>query len=106
MPLVTFISFDGSEQEVHVASGTTLMHAATDNGIPGVLADCGGACSCGTCHCYVDEAWQAKVGTADDVETQMLEFVIDPQPNSRLSCQIVIKDELDGLVVHLPKSQF
>jgi 2Fe-2S ferredoxin len=106
MPLVTFISFDGSEQQVHVASGTTLMHAATDNGVPGVLADCGGACSCGTCHCYVDEAWQAKAGAADDVETQMLEFVIDPQPNSRLSCQIVINDELDGLVVHLPKSQF
>ena len=105
MPLVTFISHDGSEREVHVASGTTLMHAATDNGVPGILADCGGACSCATCHCYVDEDWQAKTGAADDVEAQMLEFVLDPQPNSRLSCQIIVSDELDGLVVRLPKSQ-
>ncbi len=105
MPLVTFISHDGSEREVHVASGTTLMHAATDNGVVGILADCGGACSCATCHCYVDEDWTARTGAADEVEAQMLEFVLDPQPNSRLSCQIIVGDELDGLVVRLPKSQ-
>lgn len=106
MPSVTFIRFDGSEQEVHVSSGTTLMHAATDNGVDGILADCGGACSCGTCHCYIEESWVAKVAAADEVESQMLEFVIDPQENSRLSCQIVVNDDLDGLVVKLPKSQF
>ena len=65
MPLVTFISFDGSEQEVHVASGTTLMHAATDNGVAGILADCGGACSCATCHCYVDDAWLEQDGSSE-----------------------------------------
>jgi len=106
MPLVKFISHDGIESEVHVSSGTSVMHAAVDNGVSGILADCGGACSCATCHCYVDEAWLAKVGEADEVEAQMLEFVMDPQPNSRLSCQIEVSDELDGLVVRLPESQF
>lgn len=105
MPAVTFISHDGIEQEVHVAAGTTLMHAAVDNNVNGILADCGGACSCATCHCYVDDAWLAKVGKADETEQQMLEFVIDPRPNSRLSCQLVVQDELDGLVVRLPESQ-
>jgi 2Fe-2S ferredoxin len=81
------------------------MHAATDNGVAGILADCGGACSCATCHCYVGEDWTARTGAADEVEAQMLEFVLDPQPNSRLSCQITVSDELDGLVVRLPKSQ-
>ncbi len=106
MPSVTFISHDGREQEVHVPVGTTVMHAAIDNGVSGILADCGGACSCATCHCFVDETWTARVGGADEVEAQMLDFVIDPQPNSRLSCQITITDELDGLVVRLPASQF
>ncbi len=105
MPLVKFISHSGEENEVHVAPGTTVMHAAVDNGISGILADCGGACSCATCHCFVDEAWLAKVGEPDEVEAQMLDFVLDPQPNSRLSCQIKVSDELDGLVVLLPESQ-
>jgi 2Fe-2S ferredoxin len=106
MPSVTFISHDGNEQEVHVPAGTTVMHAAVDNGVSGILADCGGACSCATCHCFVDDAWKDKVGEADEVEAQMLDFVMDPQPNSRLSCQITVTDELDGLVVRLPASQF
>jgi len=106
MPLVKFISHDGVEQDVHVASGTSVMHAAVDNGVSGILADCGGACSCATCHCYVDDAWLDKVKEADDVESQMLEFVMEPQPNSRLSCQIEVSDELDGLVVRLPERQF
>ena len=105
MPLVKFIAADGRETEVHVASGTTLMHAATDNGVAGILADCGGACSCATCHCYIDEAWVEKTGSADEVEAQMLEFVLAPEANSRLSCQIVIDDNLDGLVVRLPATQ-
>jgi 2Fe-2S ferredoxin len=106
MPLVTFITHDETEHEVHVPTGTTVMHAAIDNGVPGILADCGGACSCATCHCYVDEAWSGKTGAADDVEAQMLDFVMEPKDNSRLSCQIVVNDELDGLVIHLPASQF
>jgi 2Fe-2S ferredoxin len=105
MPSVKFISHSGEESEVHVAPGTTVMHAAVDNGVSGILADCGGACSCATCHCFVDEAWLAKVGEPDDVEAQMLDFVLDPQPNSRLSCQITVSDELDGLVILLPESQ-
>lgn len=105
MPSITFISHDGNEQEVHVAEGTSVMHAAVDNGVSGILADCGGACSCATCHCYVDEAFTDKIPPADDVEQQMIDFVMDPQPNSRLSCQIVMKDELDGLVVRLPETQ-
>ncbi len=106
MPLVKFITHDQSEHEVHVAEGTTLMHAAVDNGVPGILADCGGACSCATCHCYIDEAWSAKTGEADETEAQMLDFVMEPKPTSRLSCQITIDDSLDGLVVHLPAAQF
>ncbi len=106
MPLVKFITHDETEHEVHVTAGTTVMHAALDNGVPGILADCGGACSCATCHCYVDENWVEKVGSADEVEAQMLDFVMEPQPNSRLSCQIEVSDELDGLVVRLPASQF
>lgn len=105
MPLIKFIQHDGAEQDVHVSSGTSVMHAAIDNGVNGILADCGGACSCATCHCYVDEAWQDKTGTADEVEAQMLDFVMEPQPNSRLSCQIAVSDELDGLVIRLPENQ-
>jgi len=105
MPQITFISHDGVEQEVHVAPGTTVMHAAIDNGVSGILADCGGACSCATCHCFIDDAWMAKAGQPNDVEAQMLDFVLDPQPNSRLSCQITVDDSLDGLVVRLPASQ-
>ena len=105
MPLIKFISHDGVEQEVHVPAGTSVMHAAIDNGVSGILADCGGACSCATCHCYVDEEWQGKTGEPDEVEAQMLDFVMEHQPNSRLSCQIVVNDDLDGLVIRLPASQ-
>lgn len=106
MPLVIFISHDGREQEVHVETGTSLMHAAVDNGVSGILADCGGACSCATCHCYIDEEWLGKTGTADAIEAEMLDFVMDARPNSRLSCQIIVRDDLDGLVVRLPEKQF
>lgn len=105
MPLVRFISHDGYEQDVHVAPGTSLMHAAVDNGVPGILAECGGACSCATCHCYVDEAWLGRLPAAGEVEAQMLDFVTEPRPNSRLSCQITVDDTLDGMVVRLPASQ-
>ncbi len=105
MPSVKFIAHDGTESEVHVAAGTNVMHAAVDNGVRGILADCGGACSCATCHCYVDEAWQERIGSPDEVEEQMLDFVMELQPNSRLSCQIVVDDSLDGLVIRLPASQ-
>lgn len=106
MPLIKFISHDGDEREVHVAAGTTLMHAATDNGVPGILADCGGACSCATCHTYVDEAWLSTVQAAEGMENDMLEYAFERRDNSRLSCQLIISQEMDGMVLHLPSSQF
>lgn len=105
MPTIKFISHEGVETEVEAKAGDSVMSTAIDNGVSGILADCGGACSCATCHCYVDEAWTDKTGEATDVELQMLDFVLDQQPNSRLSCQIAVADELDGLVIHLPASQ-
>ncbi len=105
MPLIKFIENDGTERDVHVESGTSVMQAAVDNGVSGILADCGGACSCATCHCYVDDAWQERTGEPTDVESQMLDFVMDRQPNSRLGCQILVEDDLDGLVIRLPSSQ-
>ncbi|GIX30558.1 MAG: (2Fe-2S) ferredoxin [Porticoccaceae bacterium] len=106
MPTVVYVKPDGTRQEVHLESGTTVMQGAVDNMVEGILGDCGGCCSCATCHVYVDEAWVDKVGKPDDVERDMLEFVINPKETSRLSCQIVVSDELDGLVVHLPESQY
>lgn len=106
MPSITFISHDGTEQQVDADNGTSLMQTALDNDVGGIAADCGGACSCGTCHCYIDEAWIEKAGTAGEIEQQILEFAIDPKPNSRLSCQVVVEDKLDGMVVHLPETQY
>lgn len=106
MAQVTFISFDGNSQEVNVEPGTSVMQAAIDNGVDGILADCGGSCSCATCHCYVEESWVSKVEPASEIEQEMLECVVDPEETSRLSCQVIMSDELDGLVVRLPKSQF
>jgi len=106
MTQVTFIDPAGTEHQVEIENGTSLMQGAMDNGIDGIIAECGGACSCATCHCYVDEAWVAKVGEPSDIEKDMLECVLDPQPNSRLSCQIIIDDSLAGLVVTVPETQF
>ena len=106
MPQITFVSHDGNKQEVNVASGTSVMQAAIDNGIDAIVAECGGACSCATCHVYVDEAWVYKVPAAGDVEKDMIECVLDPQETSRLSCQVLVGDDLDGLVVRLPEKQF
>ena len=106
MPKITFVSHDGESQVVNVDAGTSVMQAALDNGIDAIVAECGGACSCATCHVYVDGAWVAKVPAANDVEKDMLECVLDPAETSRLSCQVVVSEELDGLVVKLPESQF
>jgi 2Fe-2S ferredoxin len=81
------------------------MAGAVRNDVPGIDAECGGACACATCHVYVDEAWRARVGAASDMERNMLEFAGDVRPDSRLSCQIRVTKELDGLVVQTPKSQ-
>ena len=106
MTKITFIQPSGVDIEVEATPGTSLMQAAMDNMVDGILADCGGSCSCATCHCYVDDAWIEKVPAPSEMEKDMLECVLEPQPNSRLSCQIEVTDDLDGLVVRLPESQF
>lgn len=105
MPKITYISHDGSCYEVDAEIGTTVMENAVKNLVPGIEAECGGACSCATCHVYVDEAWTAATGEPEPMEEDMLDFAADPRPTSRLSCQIKMKDEFDGLVVHIPERQ-
>ena len=106
MVKINFIEFNGTEHLVESDAGSTVMEAAINNSIPGIDADCGGACACATCHVYIDKAWLGKTGEAADMETDMLDFAFDVEENSRLSCQIKITDELDGLVVKLPEKQF
>ena len=106
MALVIYIKHDGSSNEIEVPAGTSVMQAAVDNMIDGIVGECGGSCSCATCHCYVDEAWVGKIPPPDGMEKDMLECVLEPQSNSRLSCQINVTDDLDGLIIRLPESQF
>lgn len=103
---VTYISHDGKEFAVDAEAGTTVMNAALDNLVPGIDADCGGECSCATCHVFVDAEWVESVGVAGDTEESMLDLNPEREANSRLSCQIQLVDQLDGLVVHLPEFQF
>jgi 2Fe-2S ferredoxin len=106
MAKITYIEHDGKEHTIDVENGMTVMEGAIKNMIPGIDADCGGACACATCHVYVDEAWVEKTGKAESMEEDMLDFAFDVRDNSRLSCQIKITDELDGLIVHMPEKQF
>ena len=106
MPKITYIDFSGEERTVEARTGTTVMEAAIKNNIPGIDADCGGACACATCHVYVDEAFMDKVGERQEMEDSMLDFAENVQPNSRLSCQIMVSDDLDGLRVTTPESQY
>ena len=105
MTTVTFIEADGTRHTVDAADGASLMHAAVDNGVPGIDADCGGNCACATCHVYVDENFAAETGRPSAMEESMLDFAENVEPNSRLSCQIKVSDALDGLVVRMPESQ-
>ena len=105
MARITYIEHDGSEHVVDVKAGLSVMEGAVKNNVPGIDADCGGACACATCHAYVDAEWLARTGTASDMETAMLDFAENVEPNSRLTCQIKVTDDLDGLVVRLPESQ-
>jgi 2Fe-2S ferredoxin len=105
MPKVTYIEHNGKEHVVDVPEGWSVMEGAVKNLIPGIDADCGGACACATCHVYVDPAWAGKLGPKDDMEQTMLDFAQDLEQNSRLSCQIKVTKELDGIVVRMPKSQ-
>lgn len=106
MALIFYVRHDGAQFEADVPGGNTVMEGAVNNGIDGILAECGGALSCATCHVYVDEAWVDKVEPASAMEVDMLEVVNEPKANSRLSCQIHVNDALEGLIVHLPESQF
>ena len=105
MPKVTYIEHNGKEHVVDVPEGWSVMEGAVKNLIPGIDADCGGACACATCHVYVDPAWIAKLSPKEDMEQTMLDFAQDLETNSRLSCQIKVTKELDGIVVRMPKSQ-
>ncbi len=105
MAKITYIEHDGTEHTIDVANGLSVMEGAIKNSIPGIDADCGGACACATCHVYVDPEWVEKTGTKEDMEQTMLDFAVDVEETSRLSCQIEVSDELDGLVVRLPQSQ-
>jgi 2Fe-2S ferredoxin len=105
MAKITFITHDGQEQTVEIADGWSLMEGAVRNGVPGIDADCGGACACATCHVYVDPAWLAALPPKSDSEDAMLDFALVTSPNSRLSCQIKVTPALDGLIVRVPVSQ-
>ncbi|MEL7482668.1 MAG: 2Fe-2S iron-sulfur cluster-binding protein [Pseudomonadota bacterium] len=105
MATITYIDFDGNERVIEAKNGETVMEVAVKNSVPGIDADCGGACACATCHVYVDEAFLDKVGTPEAMEQSMLDFAENVKPNSRLSCQIQISDDLDGLKVTTPESQ-
>ena len=105
MPTLTVIEANGREHRIDVEVGKSAMQAVIDAMVPGLMADCGGACSCATCHCYVDEPWAPKLPEPTSTEREMLECALDPLPNSRLSCQIRITPHTDGLVIRLPRSQ-
>lgn len=106
MAKITYIEFGGTERVLELEPGTTLMQGAVDNGVLGIVGDCGGNCACATCHVYVDEQWLGKLKARDAQEAMLLEEVFDGRSHSRLSCQLTVSDELDGLVVHVPERQF
>jgi len=105
MPQVVFIDHQGADSRVEAPIGRSLMQVAVDHGISGILGDCGGSCSCATCHGYVDEPWMAKLPPRSETEVFMLEGVSEPRETSRLCCQIRMTSELDGIVVRLPEEQ-
>jgi len=106
MAKITYVEHNGTEHTVDVANGLTVMEGARDNNIPGIEADCGGACACSTCHVYVDPAWVEKLPGKDDMEEDMLDFAYEPDPaRSRLTCQIKVTDAVDGLIVQMPEKQ-
>ena len=105
MTKITFIDAVGQSRTVEAEDGSTVMETALKNAIPGIEAECGGACACATCHVYVDESWVERLGKAEQMEEDMLDFAFDVRPTSRLSCQIKVRPEIDGLTVHTPEKQ-
>lgn len=106
MPKIKIIDNSGKEHDIEADVGMTVMEAAIRETVPGIEAECGGACSCATCHVYVNDAWTAKVGDPDEMEEDMLDFAFEVKPSSRLSCQIKVTDELDGLIIQVPDRQY
>ena len=104
MPRITYVDVDGTRYDCEIASGLSLMEGAINNGVPGILAICGGSCACSTCHAYIDDAWAERVGGPNDIEDATLDLANDRRPTSRLTCQVQIDDALDGLVVHVAKN--
>ena len=106
MGIVRYIEHNGTEHEIEVKNGTSIMQAAVSHAVPGIEGDCGGACACATCHVYVETPWLEKCGTPDPLEEAVLDFAYDVTDRSRLSCQIRMSDELDGLVVRIAERQY
>lgn len=105
MPKIIYIEHSGVEHQVQAQVGESLMQAAVNNMVPGIIGDCGGNCSCATCHVYVDEAWRARLPPPTQGERDMVECALESKDNSRLGCQVRITQELDGLIVRIPESQ-
>ena len=105
MASITYIEWNGSEHRLEVEDSFSVMEGAVNAGVPGIDAECGGACACATCTVFVDEAWRDRLPPPDDMEEGMLEFAERTDPGARLSCQIKVSDSLDGLIVRMPESQ-
>ena len=105
MPKITYKDYQGNSKTIEVENGLSVMEGAIQKDIPGIDADCGGSMACATCHVYVEDRWFDKIPKAEDAENDMIDMAFEPKKNSRLSCQIIVSDELDGLEVTTPKKQ-
>ena len=105
MPKITYIDNQENSKTIEVENGLSVMEGAVQNNIPGIDADCGGSMACATCHVYVEEKWFDKLPKAEDGEVDMIDMAIEPKKNSRLSCQLIVSDELDGLIITTPSKQ-
>ena len=105
MPKIKYIEQNGNSKTIEVDNGLTVMEGAIQNNVPGIDADCGGSMACATCHVYVEDSWFNKLPKAEDAENDMIDMAYNPKKNSRLSCQIVVSDELDGIIVNIPSKQ-
>ena len=105
MPKITLVGSDGTASDIDAEVGHTLMEVAVDNNIAGMVGECGGACACATCHAYVSEEWLEKLPAMDDMEDAMLDSAMDRRPNSRLSCQLEVTDELEGLTITIANNE-
>ncbi len=106
MPKITYIEHNGTAHVIEAKAGMTVMEAAVKNKVPGIEAECGGACACATCHVYVSDDWREAVGEPEEMEEDMLDFAFDIRESSRLSCQIKVRENFGGLIVFIPEKQF